>query len=74
MAGRELNIMNKRGVFCMSKFIYVFSVEDRDYLLAKGYKQLKSNEKKNIYIFENSETMSFSTKEIQYVLTDILSF
>lgn len=58
----------------MSKFIYVFSVEDRDYLLAKGYKPLKSNEEKNIYIFENSETMNFSTKEIQYVLTDILSF
>lgn len=37
----------------MSKFIWVFTAEDRDRLLGCGCHLIKSDDKNNVYIFRN---------------------
>ena len=58
----------------MSNFIYVTNIEARDTLLACGYNLLKSNEEKNIYVFENKSEQHFSLKQSEYVFSDTLTF
>lgn len=56
-------------------FIYVFSIEDRDKLLAKNYTLLKSDESNGIFIFENSNQLAFGETDIEkYVFSDTLTF
>jgi hypothetical protein len=56
------------------KFIYVFSKEYRDVLLANEYKLLKSDTKNNIYVFENKSETKLSFEKIDYALSDTLTF
>lgn len=58
----------------MSRFLYVFTPQDRDKLLLQNYVLLKSDEAKNVYVFENSEELCFNCDEIDAVQTDILTF
>lgn len=56
------------------KFIYVFSVDARDKLFASKYNLIKSDEKRNVYVFENNGTLTFSNDIQRYVYSDILTF
>lgn len=58
----------------MEKFIMVFSVEDRDKLIAAGFRMLAHNDKQNIYTFENSELKQFALKNMAYMPTNNLTF
>lgn len=55
-------------------FIYVFSTNDRDYLLDKNYNLLKSDTRNNIYIFENGNQINFEETNIKFVFSNILTF
>ena len=58
----------------MDKFIYVFSEEDYNTLLKAGYKLLKSNQTKNIYVFENQQQMHFDLNTVNAVSSSVLTF
>lgn len=58
----------------MCNFIYVTNTEAKDTLLACGYTLLKSNEEKNIYVFENNANCCFSLEQSEYALSDTLTF
>lgn len=58
----------------MHAFIYVFSTEDRDKLIAMGYKLLKANDVSGQYIFTSNGNYVFSDSEIKYVMSDVLTF
>lgn len=55
------------------KFIYVFERNARDKLLAEGYKLIKSDERQNVFVFENRETHTFS-EDFAFVFSDTLTF
>ena len=57
-----------------AKFIYVFSVEDKNKLLSLGYSLIKSDENQDIYVFDNSGEFKFSSNDMNFVLTDTLTF
>lgn len=44
----------------LGRFIYVFSIKDRDSLLSRGYEVIKSDELNNVYVFENNNQLNFS--------------
>lgn len=59
------------------KFIYVFNSDTRDKLIALGYRLLKTNDSRNIYVFENSKRLTFSeneTNNFKLVFSDTLTF
>lgn len=56
------------------KFIYVFDIDTRDKLLSQNYQLLKSDINKNIFVFENKTDISFSMNDVQFVLSNILTF
>lgn len=59
------------------KFIYVFNSDTRDKLIALGYRLLKINDSRNIYVFENSKRLTFSeneTNNFKLVFSDTLTF
>ena len=58
----------------MCNFIYVTSIEAKEKLLACGYNLIKSNEEKNIYVFENIQEQCFSLKPSEYALSNTLTF
>lgn len=58
----------------MSKFVYVFTISARDMLLKKGYRLLKSDDANNIFIFANTDKMSFDMKGVIHLESDTLSF
>lgn len=60
----------------MGKFIYVFNVDVRDKLLALDYKLLKSNEQKNMFVFENQShsKQCFSLDDEELVFSDTMTF
>lgn len=55
-------------------FIYVFCENDRDYLLGKGYEIIKSNDAGLLYIFKNSDKLTFDFEKIKCVYSNILTF
>lgn len=55
-------------------FIYVFSTQDRDKLLSKNYNLLKSDERNNIYVFENNNQLVFDNTDMKFVFSDTLTF
>lgn len=62
-------------IFFMKKFIYVFKSEDRDKLLASGYKLLKEDANKSIFVFVNkSEQLHFSLNDVKCNFSNILRF
>lgn len=58
----------------MLMFIYVFSTQDRDKLLSKNYNLLKSDERNNIYVFENNNQLVFDNADMKFVFSDMLTF
>lgn len=58
----------------MNTFIYVFSDEGRDKLIALQYELLKYDEEKHISVFLNKERQYFSDDEFPYALSDTLTF
>jgi len=58
----------------MPKFIYVFSKEGRDSLLALQYELLKSDEDKHIFVFLNNERQDFSYDNLPHAFSDTLTF
>lgn len=62
------------GVDIMNRFIYVRGGKARDMLLAEHYTLLKRDEKNNIYVFENKPDKHFDFIDIDYVLSDTLTF
>lgn len=58
----------------MPRFIYVFTCEDRDTLINSGYALLKSNDKDQIYVFENSNELKFEMNDMELVFSDVLTF
>lgn len=58
----------------MQSFIYVFDKEARDALLKMQYELLKSDEKKEIFVFVNKERQNFACASIGYALSDTLTF
>lgn len=58
----------------MSRFIYVFSKNDRDTLSANGYNLLKSNDTDEIYVFENKAELKFEFSDMERVYSDVMTF
>jgi len=59
----------------MENFIYVFTKEERDALLASGYVLLRNDEKRNMYTFVNKGREDFVLSDkMQYALSDTLTF
>ena len=58
----------------MPNFIYVFSEEGRDILLAMKYELLKCDKQKNIYVFVNKDRQNFACAGIPYAVSDVLTF
>ena len=58
----------------MTGFIYVFSDEGRDALLARQYELLKSVEAKHIYVFVNKGEQDFACDGVPYALSNTLTF
>lgn len=54
-------------------FIYVFSDEGRDTLLARQYELLKSDEAKHIYVFVSKDEQNFACDGVPYALSDTLT-
>lgn len=55
-------------------FIYVFSKDDRDELLAQGFQLLRSNDRSEVYIFRNDMEHKFALEAGRFILTDTLVF
>ena len=61
----------------MNQFIYVFNRQDADYMAAKGFVLLKSDERKQVYIFANQDNVLLfqsSPINVEYVLSNTLTF
>lgn len=56
------------------KFIYVFSKDARDSLLAAGFLLLKSDDRNETYIFENNTSLSFALDKISTIKSNTLTF
>ena len=58
------------------KLIYVFSQEDKNVLEIKGFTLLKQDEENNIYIFVYDDSLysKFGLDNIDYYLSDSLTF
>lgn len=58
----------------LGRFIYVFSIKDRDSLLSRGYEVIKSDELNNVYVFENNNQLNFSfDDEKSFVFSNTLT-
>lgn len=58
----------------MEKFVYVFSIEARDKLIKDGFHLLKSDERKNVFVFANSQDKKFSLDGASCFLSNTLTF
>lgn len=58
----------------MPVFIYVFSEQERDKLLAMKFEIIKCDRERHVYVFLNSERLDFTDTDIKYVLSDTLTF
>lgn len=58
----------------MQKFLYVFTEEDKNALIAAGYFLLKSDKANNIYVFENREKECFALDKSEHLFSDTLTF
>lgn len=58
----------------MGTFIYVFTDKDKDVLQKLGYELIHSSTINHTHIFLNKDSQTFSSKTIQFVLSDTLTF
>lgn len=58
----------------MEKFLYVFSKDNRDLLIAAGYTLLKSDDKNDLYVFVNQANLIFDLSDIYFVRSNVLTF
>lgn len=58
----------------LEKFICVFSEEDRDKLIAAGFRMMNHDDKQHIYTFENRGELHFALKNMAYMPTNKLTF
>lgn len=58
----------------MEKFLYVFSKDNRDLLIAAGYTLLKSDDKNDLYVFVNQANLIFDLADINFVRSNVLTF
>lgn len=58
----------------MYKFIYVFTKEISDSLVAQGFDLVKSDEKNNVYIFENNPKLRLVFSKKDFALSNTLTF
>lgn len=58
----------------MYKFIYVFTKETSDALIAQGFTPVKSDEKNKVYVFENSPGKKFTFSQKDFVFSNTLTF
>lgn len=58
----------------MEHFLYVFSKEERDALLALNYLLIKSDDEKSTYVFENRDELHFDLNEVHAIPSDTLTF
>ena len=58
----------------MEKFIYAFDEKSRDELIAAGFRQLKSDNKNEVYVFANQMEMAFELSDVSFVRSDTLTF
>lgn len=58
----------------MGKFIYVTGRDARNRLTEMGYYLLKEDSAKQIYVFLNRDNQNFACSDIEYALSDTLTF
>lgn len=58
----------------MERFIYVVGGEARDRLVNMGYRLLREDKAKHIYVFLNQDNQKFSCTDIQFAMSDTLTF
>lgn len=58
----------------MEHFLYVFSKDERDALLALNYLLIKSDDEKSTYVFENRDELHFDLNEVHAIPSDTLTF
>lgn len=58
----------------VDKFIYAFDVDTRDKLLSRGCKLIKSDERRNIFVFENKEQCTFEANSFAVVFSNTITF
>lgn len=58
----------------MEKFLYVFSKDNRDLLIAAGYTLLKSDDKNDLYVFVNQANLAFDLADMYFVRSNVLTF
>ena len=58
----------------MERFIYVVGEEARDRLVNMGYCLLREDKAKHIYVFLNQDNQKFSCTDIQFEMSDTLTF
>lgn len=56
------------------KFIYVFTQETSDTLVAQGFNLVKSDKKNNVYVFENNPKKKFTFSKKDFVFSNTLTF
>lgn len=54
-------------------FLYVLSEDGRDWLIEHGYNLLKSDDRRHVYVFENSNKENFAALPIDAVFSDTLT-
>lgn len=58
-----------------NKFIYVFSVVDKEKLLSSGFRLLSETPNKHSFVFENKEDSTFDLLDkSRYMMTNTLMF
>lgn len=58
----------------MEKFLYVFSKDNKDLLIAAGYTLLKSDDKNDLYVFVNQANLAFDLADMYFVRSNVLTF
>ena len=58
----------------MNKFIYAFGDKARDVFLSHDYHLLKSDNQNKIYVFENKTEQCITFSNIDFTLSDTLTF
>ena len=58
----------------MERFIYVVGEEARDRLVNMGYRLLREGNAKNIYVYLSQDNQNFSCTDIQFAMSDTLTF
>lgn len=58
----------------MERFLYVFDKKSRDKLIVAGFKLIKSDIKKDVYVFANQLDLAFELSDISFVRSNTLTF